>query len=121
MFLHDPSKVDPNMPKDRVQLLIRKNRSGSMGDLVLHWEGNTTTFVEVEDNGAFADNPSTIANVDMEEMKVVRGQHGPLPFDQVAGDLEAIKNAVVMDEDAEYNDDDDLIPVGRPGDEDLPF
>ena len=121
MFLHDPSKVDPNMPKDKIQLLIRKNRSGSMGDLTLHWDGSTTTFVEVEDNGALAENPSAVANVDMGEMKVVRGQHGPLPFAEVAGDLDTIKNAEITDEDVEYTDDDDMMSVSRPGDEDLPF
>lgn len=119
MFLHDPSKVDPNLPKDKVQLLIRKNRSGSMGDLTLHWEGNTTTFVEVEDNGALADNPSTIANVEVGELKLVRNQHGPMPFQEVAGDFEAIKEAEV-DEEEYIDEGDDLMPVSGDG-EDLPF
>ena len=120
MFLHDPSKVDPNMPKDRIQLLIRKNRSGSMGDLVLNWDGNTTTFTEVNDDGSLEDNPSTIANVDLGEMKQVRGR-GPMPFNEQAGGLDEIRGADIQDDDKEYTDDDDMLPVGRPGDEDLPF
>ncbi|MBR7163007.1 MAG: DnaB-like helicase C-terminal domain-containing protein, partial [Clostridia bacterium] len=120
IFLHDPSKVDPNMPKDRIQLLIRKNRSGSMGDLVLNWDGNTTTFTEVNDDGSLEDNPSTIANVDLGEMKQVKGR-GPMPFNEQAGGLDEIRGADIQDDDKEYTDDDDMLPVGRPGDEDLPF
>ena len=121
MFLHDPSKVDPNLPKDKVQLLIRKNRSGSMADLTLHWDGSTTTFVEIEDNGALAENPSAIADVDLNEMKMVRAQQSAMPFKLEEMGLDAIQQAEVVPEDVEYVDDDDMSPVPRDGGDDLPF
>ena len=121
MFLHDPSKVDPNLPKDKVQLLIRKNRSGSMADLTLHWDGSTTTFVEIEDNGALAENPSAIADVDLNEMKMVRAQQSAMPFKLEEMGFDAIQQAEVVPEDVEYVDDDDMSPVPRDGGDDLPF
>ena len=120
VFLHDPSKADPNLPKDKIKLLVRKNRGGTMGDLTLHWMGSTTTFSEIEDDGSLANGPSEIANVDMGEMKVVRNQRGPMPFDEMAGGFDAVRNAEITEEE-EYIDDDDMMPVSRPGDEDLPF
>lgn len=119
MFLHNPSKHDENLPKDKVQLLIRKNRSGAMGELNLHWSGETTTFTEVNDDGSLEDNPSAIANVDMSEMKKVKN-NGPMPFPEKAGELNEITQADV-DPDEEYVDDDDMLPTNRDDNGDLPF
>ena len=44
MFLHNPSKYAKGFPEDIVQLLLRKNRNGPIGDIYLKWKGETTTF-----------------------------------------------------------------------------
>lgn len=44
MFLHNPSKYAEGFPEDIVQLLLRKNRNGPIGDIHLKWKGETTTF-----------------------------------------------------------------------------
>ena len=44
MFLHNPSKYAKGFPEDIVQLLLRKNRNGPIGDIHLKWTGETTTF-----------------------------------------------------------------------------
>ena len=119
VFLHDPSKADTTLPKDKIKLLVRKNRGGQMGDLKLHWVGETTSFSEIEEDGSIADGPSEIANIDLDDMKKVKN-NGPMPFQEKAGDFDAVASAEITDEE-EYVDDDDMIPVSRPGDDDLPF
>ncbi len=44
MFLHKPSNYTPGIATDLVQLLIRKNRNGNIGDIDLSWNGETTSF-----------------------------------------------------------------------------
>lgn len=46
MFLHKPSQFNPAMPEDVVQLIVRKNRNGPVGEIDLKWQGDTTTFSE---------------------------------------------------------------------------
>lgn len=53
MFLHRENQFNPAVPENLIQLLIRKNRNGPIGDINLEWEGQTTTFRECVD-GAFA-------------------------------------------------------------------
>lgn len=48
MFLHKPSQFNPAIPKDVVQLIIRKNRNGPVGEIDLKWIGDTTTFREYD-------------------------------------------------------------------------
>ncbi|MEG1663624.1 MAG: DnaB-like helicase C-terminal domain-containing protein, partial [Clostridia bacterium] len=48
MFLHDPSKLNQALPPNQIKLLIRKNRNGNIGDIMLDWDGDTTSFKELE-------------------------------------------------------------------------
>ena len=49
MFLHRENQFNPAVPENLIQLLIRKNRNGPIGDVNLEWEGATTTFRECVD------------------------------------------------------------------------
>lgn len=53
MFLHRENQFNPAVPENLIQLLVRKNRNGPIGDINLEWEGQTTTFRECVD-GAFS-------------------------------------------------------------------
>lgn len=46
MFLHKPAQFNPAMPEDVVQLIVRKNRNGPVGEIDLKWEGDVTSFRE---------------------------------------------------------------------------
>ena len=46
MFLHKASQFNPAVPEDLVQLIVRKNRNGAIGDIDMQWDGETTTFRE---------------------------------------------------------------------------
>ena len=48
MFLHDEHKFNPAVPPNYIRLIIRKNRSGRMGEVELDWNGPTTTFREYQ-------------------------------------------------------------------------
>lgn len=45
MFLH---RLDEN-DRTKVDLIVAKNRNGPCGTIHLHWQGDTTTFSEIED------------------------------------------------------------------------
>lgn len=49
MFLNKESKFNPAVPENLVKLLIRKNRNGPVGDVLLEWDGDTTSFRECVD------------------------------------------------------------------------
>lgn len=113
MFLHDPSKVDENLPKDEVMLLLRKNRSGSIGEMKLHWEGNTTTFTEMDEAGMVKENPSPIVSKEVAEFVEISSGNAPMPFQEVAGDFNEVVTAEVLpfeDDDMEYVDEGDDLP-----------
>ncbi len=52
MFLHNPSKYNPALPENQIVLSMQKNRNGSIGDILLEWEGSTTTFREIDRKSA---------------------------------------------------------------------
>ena len=115
---------DDNLPPVSSSKRLVSIAIGSDGieDYVYEYDknGRMISAIEIEDDGSLANGPSEIANVDMGEMKVVRNQRGPMPFDELAGGFDAVRNAEITEEE-EYIDDDDMMPVSRPGDEDLPF
>ncbi len=49
MFLNKENKCNPAVPENLVKLLIRKNRNGPVGDVLLEWDGDTTSFRECVD------------------------------------------------------------------------
>lgn len=49
MFLNKENKFNPAVPENLVKLLIRKNRNGPVGDVLLEWDGDTTSFRECVD------------------------------------------------------------------------
>lgn len=49
MFLNKENKFNPAVPENLVKLLIRKNRNGPIGDVLLEWDGDTTSFRECVD------------------------------------------------------------------------
>lgn len=52
IFLHNPSSLNEALPEDQIQLLIRKNRNGPLKEILLQWEGETTTFREIAEGAA---------------------------------------------------------------------
>ncbi|MBR4800995.1 MAG: replicative DNA helicase [Clostridia bacterium] len=51
-FLSNPSKYNNALPEDQVILDVKKNRNGAIGEVKLKWDGNTTSFMEYEDQNA---------------------------------------------------------------------
>lgn len=113
MFLHDPSKVDENLPKDEILLLLRKNRSGSIGEMKLHWDGNTTTFSDIDESGAVREPETPVIQGDVTRLEEVETNGNPMPFQELAGDFEEVVTAEVLpfdDDDMEYVDEGDELP-----------
>lgn len=113
MFLHDPSKVDENLPKDEILLLLRKNRSGSIGEMKLHWDGNTTTFRDIDESGAVRESETPVIQGDVTRLEEVETNGNPMPFQELAGDFEEVVTAEVLpfdDDDMEYVDEGDDLP-----------
>ena len=113
MFLHDPSKVDENLPKDEILLLLRKNRSGSIGEMKLHWDGNTTTFRDIDESGAVREPETQVIQGDVTRLEEVETNGNPMPFQELAGDFEEVVTAEVLpfdDDDMEYVDEGDDLP-----------
>ena len=113
MFLHDPSKVDENLPKDEILLLLRKNRSGSIGEMKLHWDGNTTTFRDIDESGAVREPETPGIQGDVTRLEEVETNGNPMPFQELAGDFEEVVTAEVLpfdDDDMEYVDEGDDLP-----------
>lgn len=54
MFLNKENKFNSAVPENLVKLLIRKNRNGPVGDVLLEWDGDTTSFRECVDPGMIA-------------------------------------------------------------------
>ncbi len=46
MFLNKPSQFNEAIPQSMVILDVKKNRNGSIGEIYLDWNGETTTFSE---------------------------------------------------------------------------
>lgn len=59
MFLHNPSLYTEGLPKDRVNLIIEKHRSGPKGTIKLDWNGETSTFRECAVQSDDASKPQT--------------------------------------------------------------
>lgn len=113
MFLHDPSKVDENLPKDEILLLLRKNRSGSIGEMKLHWDGSTTTFRDIDESGAVREPETPVVKGDVTRLEEVETNGNPMPFQELAGDFEDVVTAEVLpidDDDMEYVDEGDDLP-----------
>ena len=113
MFLHDPSKVDENLPKDEILLLLRKNRSGSIGEMKLHWDGNTTTFRDIDESGTVREPETPVIQGDVTRLEEVETNGNPMPFQELAGDFEEVVTAEVLpfdDDDMEYVDEGDDLP-----------
>lgn len=113
MFLHDPSKVDENLPKDEILLLLRKNRSGSIGEMKLHWDGSTTTFRDIDESGAVREPETPVIQGDVTRLEEVETNGNPMPFQELAGDFEEVITAEVLpfdDDDMEYVDEGDDLP-----------
>ena len=113
MCLHDPSKVDENLPKDEILLLLRKNRSGSIGEMKLHWDGSTTTFRDIDESGAVREPETPVVKGDVTRLEEVETNGNPMPFQELAGDFEEVVTAEVLpidDDDMEYVDEGDDLP-----------
>ena len=53
-FLNNPHKYNPALPEHEVILDVKKNRNGPIGEIKLDWDGSTTTFKEIQENGSDA-------------------------------------------------------------------
>lgn len=112
MFLHDPSKADENLPKDEITLIIRKNRSGAVGEIKLNWRGETTTFREMTLDGT-VEIPENASPSEPIKTTQVLDTPAEMPFEPTAEPVEPDD-----DDDEEYVDEFTEVDSSE---EDLPF
>lgn len=140
MFLNNPSKYNPALPPNEVILDVKKNRSGTIGEIKLDWDGDTTSFKECVDENANTteyvyDEPKKReddeeGSVDMksisdvaEDLHEVAAADSDMPFDMPFGSDEGEQapppdDNDIPDEDDEYVDDGD---ESIDDDGDMPF
>ena len=139
MFLNKPYTYNKALPPNEVILDVKKNRNGTIGEIKLDWDGDTTSFKECVDENANTteyvyEQPKKREDdeeggVDMkaisdvaEDLHEVAAADSDMPFDMPFGSDEARQapppsDDDVPDEDDEYVDDGDEIDE----DGDMPF
>lgn len=140
MFLNKPYTYNKALPPNEVILDVKKNRNGTIGEIKLDWDGDTTTFKECVDENANTteyvyDEPKKRdddeeGGVDMkaisdvaEDLHEVAAADSDMPFDMPFGSDEGEQapppdDNDIPDEDDEYVDDGD---ESIDDDGDIPF
>lgn len=140
MFLNKPYTYNKALPPNEVILDVKKNRNGTIGEIKLDWDGDTTTFKECVDENANTteyvyDEPKKREDdeeggVDMkaisdvaEDLHEVAAADSDMPFDMPFGSDEGEQapppdDNDIPDEDDEYVDDGD---ESIDDDGDIPF
>lgn len=140
MFLNKPYTYNKALPPNEVILDVKKNRNGTIGEIKLDWDGDTTTFKECVDENANTteyvyDEPKKRdddeeGGVDMkaisdvaEDLHEVAAADSDMPFDMPFGSDEGEQapppdDNDIPDEDDEYVDDGD---ESIDDDGDMPF
>lgn len=140
MFLNKPYTYNKALPPNEVILDVKKNRNGTIGEIKLDWDGDTTTFKECVDENANTteyvyDEPKKREDdeeggVDMkaisdvaEDLHEVAAADSDMPFDMPFGSDEGEQapppdDKDIPDEDDEYVDDGD---ESIDDDGDIPF
>ncbi len=139
MFLNKPYTYNKALPPNEVILDVKKNRNGTIGEIKLDWDGDTTTFKECVDENANTteyvyDEPKKRdddeeGGVDMkaisdvaEDLHEIAAADGSMPFEMpfVSDEGEQApppSDDDIPDEEDEYVDDGD-----EPTDDgDMPF
>lgn len=116
VFLHDPSKADENLPKDEITLIVRKNRSGAIGEIKLNWRGETTTFREMTQEGTVIV-PENISPAEPAKTTEVEAP-AVMPFETTA---EPDEDEEYVDEAHENDDEEHVDEAHEVESEDLPF
>lgn len=139
MFLNNPSKYNPALPKNEVILDVKKNRNGEIGEITLDWDAPTTSFKERVDENANTteyvyDEPKKRdddeeGGVDMkaisdvaEDLHEIAAADSDMPFDMPFNPNEGEQapppsDDDIPDEDDEYVDEGDTFE----DDGDIPF
>lgn len=139
MFLNNPSKYNPALPKNEVILDVKKNRNGEIGEITLDWDAPTTSFKERVDENANTteyvyDEPKKRdddeeGGVDMkaisdvaEDLHEIAAADSDMPFDMPFNSNEGEQTPPpsdddIPDEDDEYVDEGDTFE----DDGDMPF
>lgn len=140
MFLNKPYTYNKALPPNEVILDVKKNRNGTIGEIKLDWDGDTTTFKECVDENANTteyvyDEPKKRdddeeGGVDMkaisdvaEDLHEIAAADGNMPFEMpfVSDEGEQApppSDDDIPDEDDEYVDDGD---ESIDDDGDMPF
>ena len=140
MFLNKPYTYNKALPPNEVILDVKKNRNGTIGEIKLDWDGDTTTFKECVDENANTteyvyDEPKKRdddeeGGVDMkaisdvaEDLHEIAAADGNMPFEMpfVSDEGEQApppSDDDIPDEEDEYVDDGDE-PTDDDGD--MPF
>ena len=140
MFLNKPYTYNKALPPNEVILDVKKNRNGTIGEIKLDWDGDTTTFKECVDENANTteyvyDEPKKRdddeeGGMDMkyisdvaEDLHEVAAADSDMPFDMPFGSDEGEQapppdDNDIPDEDDEYVDDGD---ESIDDDGDIPF
>lgn len=140
MFLNKPYTYNKALPPNEVILDVKKNRNGTIGEIKLDWDGDTTTFKECVDENANTteyvyDEPKKRdddeeGGVDMkaisdvaEDLHEVAAADSDMPFNMPFGSDEGEQapppdDNDIPDEDDEYVDDGD---ESIDDDGDIPF
>ena len=119
-FLNNPHKYNPTMPENEVILDVKKNRNGPIGEIKLDWDGSTTTFKEIQENGS--DTPYTFAEQkDGEEKDKVADIKS---ISQVAEEMREVASDTQMPFDMPFANDeaptDAPFEAPAPSDDDAP-
>ncbi len=145
MFLNNPSRYNPALPANEVILDVKKNRNGTIGEIRLDWDGDTTSFKEIVDQNANeteyvydAKRNADEGGMDIkaisevaEDLHEVAASTEDMPFDDGAKEgtfdspLPSDDDVPPLEDDAappleddEYVDDDGYY---EPSDDDIPF
>ncbi len=87
MFLNNPSKYNSALPKNEVVLDVKKNRNGTIGEIKLDWDGDTTSFRECVENAPLV----KVVDKEDEDFKPVNTMQS---ISEVAEDLKEVAASV---------------------------
>ncbi len=114
MFLHNPSKYVPDLPKDIVKLVIAKHRNGKLETIDLKWTGETSTFVECEIQGDSAVMPTSNNQEVADIPRITTDENGNMQIVKPASTTENIQTndepPVPPEKPAFVNDMSDDVP-----------
>lgn len=98
MFLNKPYTYNKALPPNEVILDVKKNRNGTIGEIKLDWDGDTTTFKECVD-----ENANTTEYVYDEPKKREDDEEGGVDMKAISDVAEDLHEVAAADSDMPFN------------------